>query len=152
MPHWFADRIEQLCKELKTTKSKLGQEAGLSHATIGKWVRAAEEGDFSPRLREVEVLAKHTGKPVTWFLFERAVSPAGDTLSAAREAASDLAKYDKVPEDEAWSLMRHVVGSDPKTMYFEARSILNSRVGEHHQSSADKIKAGAAPTRGIKTS
>ncbi len=153
MAHWFADRIEQLCKELKTTKSQLGLEAGLSHATIGKWVRSAEAGEFSPRLREVEMLASYTGKPAAWFLFERPpgmVAPG--SLAAADEAARKLTKYDNVPEDDAWLLMRQLVGNDADTLYFEARAILSSRVAEYHQRSVDEIKAGATPRRSVKTS
>lgn len=154
MAHWFPERIEQLCKELKVTKSRLGQEAGLSHATISKWIRAAETGDFNPRLTEVEKLARHTGRPATWFLFERvdAARVEGDTKAAADKAARRLTEFDGVPAEEAWSLIRKVVSADWETQYFEARAILGAQVGKHHQRSSDEIKAGAVSSRSVKTS
>jgi transcriptional regulator with XRE-family HTH domain len=162
MAHWFSERMEQLCKELKTSKSKLGQDAGLSHATIGKWIQAADAGKFSPRLEQVELLAKHTGKPVSWFLTEggaasspaQAKAPAGNiTAKDLERVARRLTEFDEVSDDEAWLLMRNLVADDAEALYFAARDVLRMRaMQEHHSGTVGKINSSPTRVRRVKTS
>lgn len=155
MPNWFKVRIEQLCDELGVSKSKLGTDAGLSHATIGKWIRMAESGAFNPRLEQVELLAAHTGRPVSWFLghTEHDKPGQGGTLVAASEAANKLTELDGIPAEEAWQLMRELLSVDSDSFYFEARRLLKSRDNGRltaddvtaHKVKASKILDGSAP-------
>lgn len=159
-PNWFKVRIDQLCDELGVSKSKLGTDAGLSHATIGKWIRMAESGAFNPRLEQVELLAKHTGRPVAWFLEEgrhdplgSPMSPSLNSLSAADQAAKQLTELDGVPPDQAWLLMRELLDIAADSLYVEARRLLKARsiVGltsddlAAHEVKARKVTDSSAP-------
>ncbi len=160
MAHWFTKRMEQLIKERKTSKSALGQEAGLSHATIGKWMQQADDGNFSPRLKEIELLAKYTGRPVAWFLTEGpstpvSLDPATGHITAAdlNKTAQRLTDYAGIPEDEAWLLMRDVVAPDAESLYFAALDVLRSRsLEKQHGDTVREMERGSSPVRRIKKS
>lgn len=58
----------------------------------------------------------------------------GDTLAAADLAAQQLTDSDGVPPDEAWLLMRSLVGRDQHSLYFEAKRVRSTlTVSEHHK-------------------
>lgn len=150
MAHWFSERIEQLCKELGMTPTRLGLAAGLSSYTIRKWKKNAEAGQFNPGREEIEKLASYTGKPVSWFVIEgssRKTDPSGaSTLIDADEAAKELTRLDGVSDDEAWLLMRHLLNSAPRALYFEARNILISKaMQKRHAKRVKKLKRSIPP-------
>lgn len=159
MAHWFSERMEQLCKELGMTKSRLGQEAGLSHATIGKWMQSAEAGRFSPRLKEVELLSKYTGRPVSWFMTEGGDDGATSKVAVTTISAADLEKvarrlteFDGVSPNDAWLLMRNLVATDAESLYFAARDVLRSQaLEEQHRDGVSEMTRGAMPVRRVKT-
>jgi len=127
MPNWLKQRIDQICEERGVSKSKLGVDAGLSHATIGKWIKMVDVGSFNPRLEQVEMLAEYTGKPVAWFLGQETtpgVRPKDGSLAAADAAAARLTELDGVHPDQAWLLMRTLTGTETESLYFEARRLL----------------------------
>lgn len=92
----FADRIDQLLKDLGWSQRRLAKEAGLTTAAISRYASGDRE---TPDVKAMDKIAKATGYSLEWLTFGRG-SPRGATSSLPDEIPNGLRAYlESLPPD-----------------------------------------------------
>ena len=128
---------------------------GVSSPSVSAWINDKNRPNSYNLLKVIPIIQERCHEPsvqdATQRILGKLHGASVGSLAAADQAARRLTEFDGVPADDAWLLMRSLVGGDADSLYFEARRVLAAgmSVRERHDSRLGNGSGGAPPGKTV---